>query len=227
MFYSALSTANLDQISNSPRLALYFILFTLLPHPSVAYNPSTINNSSQIIPPAQQVVKIPKNICTLLNEDATKKDKEHVTAEYVNAKFPEICTKTTENTTVTMSCHCEITLALRALKSKCTSTPIKIGVSKRICWLCEKYLKFLSHSQNVRILVSEYQGKIHAGWRIPEYTPEDVKTKMHILVHEQVTEIRESIINRRKSDSFPPEDHQLIEKIIDQPQMLNCFERRL
>ena len=146
-----------------------------------------------------------------------------MTAENVNAKFPELCTKTTENATVTMSCHCEITLALRALKSKCTSTPIKIGVSKRICWLCEKYLKFLSHSQNVRILVSEYQGKIHAGWRIPEYTPEDVKTKIHILVHEQVTEILEIM---RKSDSFPPEDHQSLEKIIDQPERLNCFKRR-
>ena len=223
MFYGALSTTNLDQISNSPRLALYFLLFTLLPPFNVAYNPSTINNSSQVIPPEQQVVKIPKSICTLLNEDATKKDQEHVTAENVNAKFPEICTKTTENAEVTMSYHCEITLALRAFKSKYTSTPIKIGVSKRICWLCEKYLKFLSHSQNVRILISEYQGKINAGWQIPEYTPQDVKTKMHILVHEQVKEIRESIINWRKSDSSPPEGYQSLKKIIDQPEELNCL----
>lgn len=169
-------------------------------------------------------MKIPKSICTLLNEDASKKDQEHVTAEDVNAKFPEIGPETTENATVTTSSHCELTLALRALDLQCAPTTITIGVSKRVCWLCEQYLDHLSHSQNVRILVSEYQGKIHAGWRIPECTPENVKAKMHVLVDEEVTEIRERIINRRKSDSFPLENREFLTEIIQRSRAANCLE---
>lgn len=89
-----------------------------------------------------------------------------------------------------MSYHCELTLALRAIESECTTTAIKISVSKRICWLCKKFLNLLSPSQNVRILVSEYQGKIHAGWQIPDSNPEDIKREMQILVHEEVTDSR-------------------------------------
>ena len=188
------------------------------------YNPQTINNSSQVIPPAQKTVQIPKSICTLLNEDATKTDQEHVTERDVETKFPQSCTETTGNATVTTSCHCELTLALRGIESECTITPIKIGVSKRICWLCEQYLDFLSHNQRVRLLVSQYQSKIHAGWRIPENTPEAVKKKVHLLVHEEVTEIRESIISRRKSDSFPSENRERLKNILNRPEKLNCLE---
>ena len=82
-----------------------------------------------VVPSAPQTVQIPKSICALLNEDATKKDQEYVTAEDVNVKFPEIHPQPTENDTVTTSCHCELTLALRALESERTTAPIKIGVS--------------------------------------------------------------------------------------------------
>lgn len=190
----------------------------------MAYNPQIVNNSSQVKPPAQQTVQIPKSICALLNEDALKKDQEDVTAEDVNAKFSGIGSETTENTTVTMSCHCELTLALRAFESECTSTPIKIGVSNRICWLCEQYLDFLSPSQNVRILISEYQGIIHTGWRIPERTPVDVKTKMHILVDEEVTEIRESIMNQSEEIGLiPTGNRDLVRELLRQPDV-NCLK---
>lgn len=169
-------------------------------------------------------MQIPKSICTLLNENASKKDQEYVSAEDINAKYPEIDPETTGNATVTTSNHCELTLALRALDLQCPPTPIKIGVSKRVCWLCEQYLDLLSHSQNVRILVSEYQGKIHTGWRIPECTPEDIKTKMHGLVDEEVTEIRERIINQRKSDSFPLENREFLAEIIQQSRAANCLD---
>lgn len=142
----------------------------------------------------------------------------------VETKFPDICAETTGNATVTTSCHCELTLALRAIESEYTITPIKIGVSKGICWLCEQYLEFLSHNQKVRLLVSQYQGKIHAGWRIPKNTPEPVKKKVHLLVHDEVTEIRESIVNRRKSDLFPSEDRERLEDLLERPDDLNCLE---
>ena len=171
-----------------------------------AYNPQTTNNFSQAAHPIHQTVQIPISVCTLLNEDAKKQDEEYVTDEDVKTKYPELTVATTNNATVTTSDHCELTLALNAIKSGPTLAPIKIGVSKRICWLCKQYLDFLSESKGVRILISEYQGKIHSGWRVPARSPEDVKMIMHNLVRREITEIREQIIGRKKSDSFPPED---------------------
>ncbi len=139
-------------------------------------------------------------------------------------KYPDIIVATTNNATVTTSDHCELTLALNAIKSGPTLAPIKIGVSKRICWLCKQYLDFLSESKGVRILISENQGKVHSGWRVPACTPEDIKMRMHTLVHEEITEIRERIIGRKKSDSFPPEDH-LPEPIVEDPDMLSKFRK--
>ena len=142
----------------------------------------------------------------------------------VQRKFPDKCAVTTGNATVTTSCHCELTLALRAIESGSTAIPIKIGVSKSICWLCEQYLEFLTNNQNVRFLVSQYQGKIHAGWRIPRNTPEAVKRKLYLLVNEEVREIRESIINRRKSDFFPPEDREGLENVLRKSYIVDCLE---
>ena len=48
--------------------------------------------------------------------------------------------------------------------------------------------------------------------------------KIHTLVHEEITEIRERIINRKKSDSFPPEDRDLFGAIIQDP---DTFDRLL
>lgn len=162
----------------------------------------TINNFSQVIPPAQQIVQIPKSICSLLNEDATKTEQEHVTEKDFKTKFPDICAESAGNARVTTSCHCELILALRAIESGNTAIPIKIGVSKSTCWLCEQYLEFLSHNQNVRLLVSQSHGKFHAGWQIPKNTPEAVKRKVHLLVHEEVRKIRKSIIYRREYASY-------------------------
>ncbi len=46
--------------------------------------------------------------------------------------------------------------------------------------------------------------------------------KMHTRVHEEITEIREQIINRKKSDSLPPEDHQF-EPLVEDPDMVREF----
>lgn len=142
----------------------------------------------------------------------------------VEIKFPDIYAETTENATVTTSYHCKLTLVLRAIELEYTITPIKIGVSKGICWVCQQYLEFFSHNQKVWLLVSQYQGKIHAGWRIPKNILEPVKKKVHLLVHDEVTEIRKSIVNRRKSDSFPFEDRERLEELLERPDDLKCLE---
>ena len=46
--------------------------------------------------------------------------------------------------------------------------------------------------------------------------------KMHTLVHEEITEIRERIVNREKLDSFPPENH-LFEVIVEYPDMVRGY----
>lgn len=53
--------------------------------------------------------------------------------------------------------------------------------------------------------MSENQGKIHAGWRMPPDTPPGIEFHMQQLVELEIEELRASIIARRRSDSFPNE----------------------
>ena len=113
---------------------------------------------------------------------------------------------------VTVSCHSELTVALYAVKYLPYTGLIGLGVSKRVCWLCQKFLeRFCLHSNN-RILVSEYQGKCHAGWRINSNTPDPVEEDMRHLVQQEVDEIREPIYGRKRSDSFPSDRSFLVEE---------------
>lgn len=59
-----------------------------------------------------------------------------------------------------------------------------------------------------RILVSENQGKIHRGWALPPETSNAVEGAMRLLIQLEINEIRESIIARRRSDSFPSEERE-------------------
>lgn len=138
-----------------------------------------------------------------------------MTEKDFETRFPDICAESAGNARVTTSCHCKLILALRAIESGNTATTINIGVSKSTCWLCEQYLEFLSHNQNVRLLVSQCHGKIHAGWQIPKNTPEAVKKKVHLLVHEEVTEIHKSIIYRREYGS--------LQNLLEQRHELDCL----
>lgn len=63
------------------------------------------------------------------------------------------------------------------------------------------------------IVYSENQGKIHAGWAMPPGAPDAVKEKMRELIEWEIRDIRETIIARRRSDSFPNEDRNVYEKI--------------
>ena len=53
--------------------------------------------------------------------------------------------------------------------------------------------------------MSENQGKIHAGWRMPPDTPSGIEFNMRKLVGLEIEELRARIINHRRSDSFPDE----------------------
>lgn len=84
-----------------------------------------------------------------------------------------------------------------------------IGVSKRLCWLCQQFVESLFRLENLRMLVSENQGKIHPGWAMPPGTPDAVEAWMRELIESEVREIRKKVIARRRSDSFPTEDLEL------------------
>lgn len=51
------------------------------------------------------------------------------------------------------------------------------------------------------------QGKIiHAGWRMPPDTPSGIEFQMRKLVELEIGQLRASIINHRRSESFRKED---------------------
>lgn len=104
---------------------------------------------------------------------------------------------------VTVSCQCELIVALHAVSSLPYSGIIELGVSKFVCWLCQKFLESLSlHSAN-RILISEYQGKCHKGCRLSLGIPGPVEEGMRQLVEGEIDEIREAIDRRQITHCFP------------------------
>lgn len=69
-------------------------------------------------------------------------------------------------------------------------------------------MESLFRLENLRMLVSENQGKIHPGWAMPSGTPDAVEAWIWELIESEVREIRRRVIARRRSDSFPTEDRE-------------------
>lgn len=140
-----------------------------------------------------------------MNEDAKKSNEEQVTTKDIQSKFPNQTFPETGSVPITVSAHCELTLALHALNSSFIPNTIEIGVSKRLCWLCQEFLKYLNIAGLIQVFVSQNQGKIHAGWRMPPDTPHGIAFRMRKLVRLEIEELRANIMNHRRSDSFPDE----------------------
>lgn len=107
---------------------------------------------------------------------------------------------------ITVSAHCELTLALHMLNSPWKPRTVEIGVSKGLCWLCQKFVKYLNASGLIHVVVSQNHGKIHAGWKTPPDTPSEIESRMQRLVEQEIEELRAMIISQRRSDSFPEEE---------------------
>jgi hypothetical protein len=81
---------------------------------------------------------------------------------------------------------------------------IEIGLSKGSCWLCEKFLLELQLHHRVQFLVSNFRGKLQAGWMWPPLCRDDaVRATVEKYVADELEEIVERTQNRRRSDSFP------------------------
>lgn len=89
-----------------------------------------------------------------------------------------------------------------------TTYPVKIGLSKHCCWLCEKFIDAFQalYKTEKKFLVSGFQGKIHSGWLLPPGTPPSIRTSMEDLLESELDEIRAEIKAQRRSDSQPIED---------------------
>lgn len=150
-----------------------------------------------------------------------KSHKDQVTPKDIEPKYPNQPFPKTGSVPITVSAHCELTLASHALNSPSRRKTIEIGISKRLCWLCQKFVENLNAAGAIRVFVSENQGKIHAGWRMPPDTPSEIEFNMRKLIGLEIKELRGSIIARRRSDSFPNEllDEFIEEEDFDMPSL--------
>jgi hypothetical protein len=120
--------------------------------------------------------KIPNDILSILNENAIRDGlEETLEREDLTRAFPHVAQQQTEGeASITLSCHCELTAALHFIKST-PATSVKIGLSKRLCFLCQKYIEELTRATRIKFLLSSsYHDKIHSGWTIPAGTPDAV-----------------------------------------------------
>ena len=67
---------------------------------------------------------------------------------------------------LTDSTHAELSVASH-FAEKHSDGLVPIGVSKRACFLCYKYLNSLSRNNRLRFVVSGYHSKVPATWRPP------------------------------------------------------------
>lgn len=143
------------------------------------------------------------DILQLLNKNGKQAGFDDVARKDFEMRFPQLSGKTTGFTKVTTSCHYELTIALHMARQYPTLKHIEIGVSKGLCYLCQEFLKQFTMVTKIPVIVSQYQGKIHAGWGMPPQAPDTMTKPMQDLIAEEVNEVREMLINRRRSDSFP------------------------
>lgn len=137
----------------------------------------------------------------ILNENAAKSGADQVTLKDVELVYPDHPFSPTGSTKITVSARCELILALDSLNSASKPKSIEIGVSKRICWLSEQYVRTLNVT-GLRVHVSGYNSKILAGWRMPPNTPSTVEADMRNLVEQEFEDLREGIIACRRSQVF-------------------------
>lgn len=141
-----------------------------------------------------------------MNENARKHDQEELALDDISLKYPELHLPETGSTPVTISTPCELTLILHTLQQSTIPKPIEIGVSRRLCWLCQRFVESLVRNTNHPIVYSEKQGKIHAGWAMPPGAPDKVENAMRELIEWEISDIRETILARHPSDTFPNDD---------------------
>jgi OTT_1508-like deaminase len=163
--------------------------------------------------PGQRAHSMPKRFLEVVNNYAVSQGKPRVQWQDLCNAFPPLKDRPEPpegDIKVTTSVHCECTIATYLLKKTLAQPKVcEIGISKRSCWLCQRYLEFLvepdsdlAPTQPSRFIVSGYQGKIHSGWQ-PPVGPEKAARRMVGLITHEMDEILEGMARTNRSDSFP------------------------
>lgn len=155
------------------------------------------------------MIKLPTNVVVSINELAKERELDQIDFESFAERYTHKTFVKAGLSSVTVSSHCELTLAMHFYQQKSGFRSVEIGVSKRLCWLCQQYVEILFRIKKLRVVVSANQGKIHPGWAMPSFTPPALKSRMHDLIEREVDEIRQSVL-RQRSDFYPIDDRQLI-----------------
>src|SRR4051812_8022322 len=79
---------------------------------------------------------------------------------------------------------------------------VETGISKYSCWLCQKYLEFLSIS-GLNFIIAGYHEKLYPGWKPPLNGTPDACSSMIELTKQEMDEILESVVRKCRSDSYP------------------------
>ena len=167
----------------------------------------------KVKPCEQTIHQVPKDFVRILNNYAVEIGESQVQWENLCDTFPSLKERAKPedgDMKVTASVHCECTIATHLWENAVVRPkPFEIGVSKRCCWLCQKYLEFLVEpgdssvlAPTSKFLVSGYQGKIHSGWHPPPWPTRPIG-RMVGLLNSEIGEILGSIIRTNRSDSFP------------------------
>lgn len=161
----------------------------------------------EIRPPQPRVVQVTRNVVQILNDHAKKTRFEEMNAADFVDSFQEPVHENGKPHMITVSSHCELTLALHFYETMTRSKNfIEMGVSKGCCWLCQHFLDSLSRQKKqVVVKVSHNQVKIHAGWGMPDKTPRSVAEKMLQIIDHELCDIHRTVEARRDSVSSEPE----------------------
>jgi hypothetical protein len=112
--------------------------------------------------------------------------------------------KNTLQQTINTSHHPELTLASYFLSKKEKEEPkttdpsspqsIEIGISKGPCWLCQQYIEQLDRLHHLRIVTTQNQGKIYAGWTVPPNTSDALRGAVQDIIQREVVDLREAVL---------------------------------
>jgi hypothetical protein len=163
----------------------------------------------EIRPPQPRNVEVTRNVVQILNNLAGELGYDEITAADYTKEFELPVYEDGETQKITVSSHCELTLALHFYEKMTRSKDfMEMGVSKGCCWLCEQFLETLSRQEKKLVVeVSHNQGKIHAGWGMPDKTPSTVAEKMLQIIDQRLCNIQATI---RSNSVFADSEEQLI-----------------
>ncbi|KAF8421163.1 hypothetical protein EV426DRAFT_609457 [Tirmania nivea] len=118
------------------------------------------------------VAPIPENIPMsgsaqeLLNRKSIYLHNLGTTGEQIQAAYPAVQGQLLNaRASVTHCTHAEMNVLQMLLSISPQPKEIKIGVSKRCCFLCTEFFRIVEEEYRVKILFSGHHNKVYAGWR--------------------------------------------------------------